>query len=488
VLDGSATRIQQTGIDNAGDSILITNAEIYNYTAIAQPLIDVRITGSKITAMGTLPRLDREEVIDARGGSLLPSLADHHIHLLALAARSASIVCGPPEINTETALAHLLEQQSAGTTWIRGVAYHESVAGIIDRHWLDQHLPGRPVRIQHRSGRLWIINSKGLEILRSGSKEAQPSGMSWDKGQLYDEDLWLHHRLAASPPDLSQISRDLARFGVALATDMTPRNDQFIANYLSSQQQQNKLLQDIVIAGRPSLSRLEGPLYGNRLKIGPTKIHLHEAKLPDFYEVCSLIIESHCESRPVAFHCVTEIELVFALAAISEAGPVKGDRIEHASIVPSNLLKSLSELNLLVVTQPNFIQERGDQYLSDLSHEDIPGLYRCRGFLDHGIELAGGTDAPFGNADPWRAMQAAVSRQSYNSRTINTSEALTPEQAISLFLGELDNPGHQRKLETGELAHMCLLNCNWRKARQNLNANQVIATWRAGVLIHNSVN
>jgi predicted amidohydrolase YtcJ len=438
--------------------------------------------------MGALTRLAHEEVIDARGGALLPALADHHIHLLALAARSASIICGPPEINNETDLAHLLKQHSEGNTWIRGVAYHESVAGIIDRHWLDQHLPDRPVRIQHRGGRLWIINSKGLETLKPGSNERLPPGMSWDKGQLYDEDQWLRQRLAASPPDLSQTSHDLARLGVSLVTDMTPQNDQFIVNYLSSQQQQHKLLQDIVVAGRPSLSRLEQPLHGNRLKIGPTKIHLHEARLPDFDQTCRLIIESHSESRPVAFHCVTEIELVFALAAISEAGPIKGDRIEHASIAPSNLLKSLSELGLIVVTQPNFILERGAQYLSDISLDDIPALYRCRGFLDYGIELAGGTDAPFGSANPWLAMHAAVNRQSDDSRIINFPEALTPEQAISLFLGELDNPGKQRKLETGGLAHMCLLNSNWRKARQNLTCNQVIATWRAGVLIHNSIN
>ena len=159
--------------------------------------------------MGKLPRLTEEEVIDAGGRTLLPCLADHHLHLLALAARSESIICGPPEINNEAALADLLKQHDHGDLWFRGVAYHESIAGIIDRHWLDQHLSERPARIQHRGGRLWIINSKGLAILNSTSNKKLPPGLSWDSGHLYDSDAWLRQQLASTPPDLSRTSRVL---------------------------------------------------------------------------------------------------------------------------------------------------------------------------------------------------------------------------------------------------------------------------------------
>lgn len=474
--------------DETGETILITNAEIFNYSETAAPLIDVRITGSKIAATGILTRQPEEEIIDARGRTLLPCLADHHLHLLALAARSESITCGPPDINNEAALAHLLKQHNQGDNWFRGVSYHESVAGLIDRHWLDQHLSERPARIQHRGGRLWVINSKGLAILNSTSNKKSPSDLSWDSGHLYDSDAWLRQQLDSTPPDLSRTSRELARLGIGLITDMTPQNDPFIVDFFNSQQQNNNLLQDILIAGQPSLSKLDRRLHSDRLKIGPTKIHLQEANLPDFDNICELITESHVEGRSVAFHCVTEIELVFALAVLSKTKSIKGDRIEHASIVPHHLLQAISELELIVVTQPNFILERGDQYLKDINFEEIPYLYRCKGLLDQEIRLAAGTDAPFGTANPWLAMQAAVSRCSSGGQVINHAEALSPEEAVSLFLGELEDPAKLRHLEAGAPAHMCLLDRNWHQARQALNGVEVMATWRAGQLIHDSVN
>ena len=448
----------------------------------------MRITGSKIAAMGALTRQAEEEVIDARGFALLPCLADHHLHLLALAARSESITCGPPEINNEAALAHLLKQHNHGQDWFRGVAYHESVAGIIDRHWLDQHLPERPARIQHRGGRLWVINSKGLAILASTSNKHLPSGLTEESGHLYDSDAWLRQQLASTPPELSKTSRELARLGIGLITDMTPQNDPFIVDFLDSQQQNNNLLQGILIAGQPSLSKLDRHFQDDRLKIGPTKIHLQEANLPDFDDICELISESHIDGRSVAFHCVTEIELVFALAVLTKTASIKGDRIEHASIVPPQLLQSIYELDLTVVTQPNFILERGDQYLKDIDSEEIPYLYRCKAFVDQEISLAGGTDAPFGTANPWLAMQAAVSRCSLGGQVINLTEALSPEKAVSLFLGELQEPAKTRRLAVGAPAHICLLDRNWQQARQALDKVEVIATWRAGQLIHDSVN
>ena len=46
--------------------------------------------------------------------------------------------------------------------WLRGVAYHESVAGPLDRDRLDAWVADRPLRVQHRSGALWMLNSAGI--------------------------------------------------------------------------------------------------------------------------------------------------------------------------------------------------------------------------------------------------------------------------------------------------------------------------------------
>ncbi|HWY25291.1 MAG TPA: amidohydrolase family protein, partial [Nevskia sp.] len=135
--------------------MLIREAEI-NFSEI----LDLRIEGGRIAGIGQkLQVRDDEPVVEAQGGALLPGLRDHHLHLASLAAARASLQCGPPQVRSADELAALLAAQGNGTGWLRGIGYHESVAGDLDRHWLDRALPHRPLRIQHRGGRLWILNT-----------------------------------------------------------------------------------------------------------------------------------------------------------------------------------------------------------------------------------------------------------------------------------------------------------------------------------------
>ena len=271
----------------------------------------------------------------------------------------------------------------------------------------------------------------------------------------------------------------LASYGVTGLTDLTPQNDDAAAVRFEGLRSNGSLLQAI---------RVGGVLRMNHRLTGPTKVHLHDSAFPDFDGLCDLIRTSHAQRREVAVHCVTEAELVFTLAAFREAGACPGDRIEHASITPPALLSQLRELRLLVVTQPHFIAERGDAYRRDLTTAEQSWLYRCRGFLDCDIPLAGGSDAPFGHADPWRAMRAAVTRQTASAGILGEGERLTPEQALSLFLGALDEPHKPRRIAVGEAADLCLLDRPWRQARVRLDGAYVRATMQNGKIIYDSMD
>ncbi len=451
---------------------------------------DVRIHQGRIAEIGRLNPTRDESLIEGHGGVLLPGLVDHHIHLFSLAARMNSVPCGPPEVNNEPELIDTLRSKSAQTGWLRGVGYHESVAGLIDRRWLDKHGPDRPVRIQHRGGRLWIFNSRGLDILRQHGEGDFPLGMDEHLGHLFDEDLWLRSITGSQPPDLTGVSQLLASYGVCAVTDMTPQNDIQTAELFQKQQAEGRLRQHVLMAGNhsPGLADMKDNPAMNALKPGPYKIHLHEAQLPDYEVMCDSIRNSHRDQRAVAVHCVTEVELVFTLSALREAGTIKGDRIEHASIAPPELLSQISSLGVLVVTQPNFVLERGDQYLADIDPRDISSLYRCKSFVESDIRIAGGTDAPFGKPDPWLAIKAAVNRKTFRGRIVNASEALTPEQALELFLGDKETPDKPREIAIGAQADLCLLDRNWQSARRELVSDMVRATWCSGELIYDRVD
>ena len=447
---------------------------------------DVRIRGRRIAAIGEGLRPEPgERCVGADGGALLPGLCDHHVHLMSLAASLRSVRCGPPDVRTAEDLSRALHRAD-GRDALRGFGYHESVAGDLDRHALDRLGPARPIRIQHRTGARWILNSKALEALGPIDRARAPAGFELDEhgrptGRIDRADEWLRERTGTSAPDLSAVGAMLAARGVTGACDATPSNGADALGLLESAVEGGVLPLRLLVMGRDDLPAPST----ERVARGALKVMLDENALPERASLVARIRHSHADGRGVAFHCVTRSELVFAASALEEAGCTPWDRIEHASIAPPDCVDLLARLPLTVVTQPNFVCERGDAYLSDVDESDRPWLYRGRAFVGANVPLAGGTDAPFGKPDPWAAMRAAVERRSASGASIGAEEALTPEEALALFTTRLESPGGPpRRVTPGAVADLVLLARPWSVARDRLDAGDVVATWSNGARSH----
>jgi predicted amidohydrolase YtcJ len=266
---------------------------------------------------------------------------------------------------------------------------------------------------------------------------------------------------------------------------MSPGNDPAMADHFTTQMRSGALVQHLQLAGTLELAGAEGI---GPWRLGPAKLHLHEAALPNFEDAVQFIRTAHKQTRAAAIHCVSEVELVFALAALEEAGTIHGDRIEHASVASAELVERIADLGLWVCAQPHFVAERGDQYLTDVETRHHGDLYRLRGLVEAGVPLAGGSDAPFGGANPWTAMAAAVSRRTLTGRSIGAVEALSPEEALALYLAAPDDFTRQRHIAVGEPADLCLLTCPWGKAKVDLNLAEVAATFVSGGLVYQRVD
>jgi len=470
-------------------SLLIRNAQIYRDSYAGQwqeRLFDIRCSGGAITAIApSLTAAPGEQVIDAGGGVLLPGLWDHHIHLFSLAARAHSLHCGPPTVSDTGQLQQLL-QRAPGSGWIRGMAYHESVAGLLNRDQLDSWVNDRPLRIQHRSGKMWFLNSAAVELLAVEQHSAL-EGIDCDQqgrpsGRLFRMDSWLRAQLAHnSELNISATSNMLAGFGVTGISDATATNSAATQQLYAELIADGQLLQQVLLMGDASLTQMISP----GLQRGPLKILLDDAALPDFEQLKLQIDAAHQQLRPVAIHCVTTVELVFALSALADCAAGMGDRIEHASVTDSTVIALLAASDVTVVTQPNFIAERGDQYAVDFAVADYDTLYRGSSLLDAGIALAASTDAPFGNPDPWRAMVAAVSRSSASGTVLGAGERVSPEQALKMFTTDARDPGGvMRTIAEGGDANLCLLDRPWHEARLRLHSDDVVLTVAAGQIIY----
>ncbi|MGY3555486.1 amidohydrolase family protein [Williamsia sp. R60] len=431
--------------------------------------IAVSIADGRLAEVGTeLAAVGDEEVLDARGGTLLPGLHDHHLHLRATIAAFQSVKVGPPHVKTARQLKAVLDQSAPRADgWIRAVGYHDSVAGELDRNRLDELFNHAPLRIQHRSGALWMVNTLGLVALN------QPDHPT---GRFFRQDAQFASITAGEPMDFAPLSTRLAAFGVTGFTEATPDLGPHDLAALEHAIDEGQLRQRVVVLSRP------GGQHYSHIEIGPVKRILDDSSL-DLDELTLWIAQVHADNTSVAMHCVTVVQLVVAVAALRGAGVRCGDRIEHAAMVPEEMLSDLRELGVTVVTQPNFVAERGDQYLVDVPAPERHMLWRVASLRRAGVPVAGSTDAPFGEFDPWAAMRAARDRVTVSGAVLSGDERVDATTALNLFTGDPHSPARPRKLAKGARADLCLMSAGPEDVLAELSADIVATTIVGGRII-----
>ena len=93
---------------------------------------------------------------------------------------------------------------------------------------------------------------------------------------------------------------------------------------------------------------------GDDLCNGPLKVILDEDALPPLPDLIARLARAWAAGRSFVFHCVTHVELLFALYALQAVASDRRDRIEHASVVFDEVMPLLRDSGVSVVTQPGF--------------------------------------------------------------------------------------------------------------------------------------
>jgi predicted amidohydrolase YtcJ len=433
--------------------VLIQRATLLDGTAS-----DIRVGAQIEQVSDSLAAAPGERVLDAAGATVLPGLHDHHVHVRSAASALDSLSVGPPAVCTKDQLAQALSKAVPGSDgWVRAVGYHDSVAGELDRGAIDVLVPDIPVRIQHRSGALWILNSAALRHVGMADHA---------DGRLRATDRGWSDRLQRRDADLAELSRRLIALGVTGVTDATPDlgADDMVA---------------LLVAHRHGEFR---PRLGF---LSPGKKILRDDDL-DLDALTGWISDQHSDERPVAVHCVTAAQLVVTIAALRAAGSHPGDRIEHAAVADDDSLADLADLGVTVVTQPNFVAERGDQYLADIPAAEHGQLWRVGSLLKANVRVALSTDMPFGRGDPWAAMRAAVHRITPSGVVLGGGECVSARTALTMFLGHPKQPSRTRAVEAGQPGDLCVLKVPPETALAELDAAMVAATIIGGAVVYSA--
>jgi len=146
----------------------------------------------------------------------------------------------------------------------------------------------------------------------------------------------------------------------------------------------------------------------------------------------------HDAGFQAVMHAITPAAIAAACTAVEAAlartaRPGHRHRIEHCSVCPPDLARRIAALGICVTTQPGFIYANGDRYLQTVPSEELRFLYPLKLLLQHGIDVAGSSDAPIGPVAPLTAISAAVTRKSRTGATVTAGEAVDIQDAIAMY-------------------------------------------------------
>jgi predicted amidohydrolase YtcJ len=356
------------------------------------------------------------------------------------------------------------------------------MAGALDAAALDPLAPRHPLRLQHQTGALWVLNSAALAAVGAadGPDCVERGADGRPTGRVWRGDAWLRAQIGPKPPPLAPIGGQLASYGITQVTDATVTTDAEAAARLADAHRTGALPQRLTLmSGGP----LAAPAHG-AFAVGPVKVLLDDAALIDLDDFTGRIATARRQHRAVAVHCVTAGELALTLAAFEAAGARPGDRIEHGGVIPAAAIGQLRALGLAVVTQSAFVAERGDRYLAEVDPAEQADLYRCASLKAADVPVAGSSDAPYAAPDPWAGMAAAVRRRTAAGKPLGERERVSAEAALAMYLGRADDPGGPpRRVAIGAPADLCLLKVPLGEALANPSAELVRGTFIGGRMV-----
>ena len=404
--------------------------------------------GGRIVALGTIEECtralpERHRHIAAPEACVLPGFIDAHVHILAAAAAEAGVDVSPRAVADIAGLLDVIASAAAEPppgAWLRAHGYEETMLAERrhpTRAELDAAAPDHPVRLTHRSGHAEVLNSRALALARIDESTPEPRGAAFGRsledGRLDGLLLDMADRIEAAmpPPDPAAVAAAVDSWGrarlaegVTTLVDAGPRNGMAEWETLAGFATDGTLPQRLVVMeGADHLGELPGQAAAGRVRRGEVKVQprVLEGDAAGVEDLAAIVRAASDAGRRVAVHAPTVESVRAALDAFRETGDPRGHRIEHAPLLPRELVDAIAEAGVAVVAQPGLLTEVTPRYERLLTPGERERLHPWREVIEAGVPLAFSSDAPVSRSGPLIASAAASSRR---------PEALAPGQAL----------------------------------------------------------
>jgi predicted amidohydrolase YtcJ len=506
--------------------ILFKNGNIYTVDE-GQPKAEaIAVQYGKIVFVGS--NLDAKKyevkgvkVVDLKGRTVVPGLADAHYHLSGVGFREMNL-----NLEGTTSLQDFLTKVKARVDkakpgdWVTGRGWIETFwtpQSFPTRQDLDKIAPNNPVYLTRADGHGAVANSAafkiagidrnteapfGGEIMKD--KAGEPNGMLLDRAQ----GLVGKHLPASTPADYEQALILGAKRTVELGWTQIQNagTDWKEVEMLKRLYEQGKVKLRIYEAIRgpgPDAEKLlrKGPdvgLYDNRLTVRTIKVSIDGAlgskgaALLENYsdhetngfltqkpeQVIPMLRDALRKGIQVEVHAIGDRAnrtiLDWYAQAFEDVTPMERYdresprwRVEHAQIVAPIDIPRFKKLGLIASMQPS--HAIGDLHFakSRIGLERLKGAYAWQTFIKQGTIVAGGSDAPVERGEPMIEFYAAVARKDQKGFTgegWHAEEKATREQALKMFTIWAAHAAFEEKLrgslEIGKLADLTVLSAD----------------------------
>ena len=522
--------------------LIVTNARIYTVDD-ARPFAEaMAIRGGRVQFVGSergaqALRGPQTRTLDAAGATIIPGIADAHVHLLGLgmALRTVNLVGAKSYEEVIERIAARARELPAGT-WITGRGWDQNDwpdTRLPHHDALSRAVPNHPVAVVRVDGHASLVNAAAMRAANLTAANTDPDGGKIERGANNEPTgVLIDRAMGIVSSRIPPATRDQVRDATLAAIRETHKYGLTSVHDAGVDAAVIDVYEDIAKAGqytlrnyvmiRPDDSTLaryfrRGPqsaLYDGKLWIRSIKISAdgalgsRGAALLDPYSDeptrTGLVLTPGTRVKEVGVRALrsgfqlnvhaigdrgNRIVLDAFEAAFKEVPTADHRfRVEHAQILHHDDIPRFAELDVIPSMQST--HQTSDMYWAPnrLGYSRSLGGYAWRSLLNTGVIIPNGTDFPVEDVDPLKTFHSAVTRQDANNWPTGgwfPDQRMTREEALkSMTIWPAHAAFQEKELGTltpGKYADFVILDRDiMRVAPESILGTRVVATYVAG--------
>jgi predicted amidohydrolase YtcJ len=465
--------------------LLLENATVYTAPDAKPARASILLSGGRVAFVGdpaqAKERAKGARAVDLSGRFVFPGLADAHLHMLGVgkATESANLRDSKSAADAAAAMAAAAAKLPPGP-WVEGRGWDQTRwpgRQFPDARALDAAVADRPAVAQRVDGHAIWVNSAALKAANVDASTKDPEGGrilrradGSPSGVLVDNAMALVNRAAPKATDadrerwLKEGAAACARAGLTEVQDASGYDEASVAA-LERLASRGELPIRVYATVSPAPDSLPRSLSrGRRVGGGDDFLTIRAIKsyadgalgsrgaalLADYSDepgkrgllvtpperLAEVATAARRAGWQLWIHAIGDrgnrvaLDAYEKAAAAVPAAPDGGDRprIEHAQVVAPDDFARFARLSVIASIQP--VHATSDMRWAEdrVGPERIAGAYAWRRFVDAGVRLAGGSDAPVETESPIEGLYAAITRR---DRAGNPPGGWRPQERLS---------------------------------------------------------